>query len=353
MTVIFSKQSMLKKLIGSLIAFFCSTPIQAAEEPLKVLFIGNSYTHMNDMPSIFEKISTKSGKHILVEKNTQSGASFKVHSERQDMYDAIRSRKWDYVILQGYSRELSFSTDHIDTATVPYVKKITDSIYENNPCTNVMFYMTWGYDNGFLEREEVNTYEKMADSIRKGYKYLGDVFSVPVVPVGMVWKDVRMNTRIDLYANDRAHPSKNGSYLIASTFYGAIFNEPIGKKIYTSTVRRRHARMIKKRMFGYLVDHRNEYNLDRNRFEIIANTTDNGEYILNFTGDFPDATGITWDFGDGNEFQDMNGTHIYEKDGEYLVIVKVKDQCGVRTYRQQIKFEPIISNRRRKENEED
>jgi hypothetical protein len=340
---------MLKKLFGYLVAFFCGTSAQAAEEPLKVLFIGNSYTHMNDMPSIFEKISSKSGKHILVEKNTQSGASFKVHSQRLDMYEAINRRKWDYVILQGYSRELSFPKEHIDTATVPYLKKITDSIYSNNPCTNVMFYMTWGYDNGFLEREEVNTYEKMADSIRVGYKYIGDVFNAPVVPVGMVWKEVRQNTRINLYANDRAHPSRNGSYLIASTFYGAIFNEPIGKKVFTSTVKRRFAKQIKKEMFDYIANHREEYNLDKNRFEIIAYTNDNGEYVLDFIGHFPDATGITWEFGDGTTFQDMNGRHIYEKDGTYLVIIKVKDQCGLRTYHKQIKFEPIITPRRRRE----
>lgn len=171
---------------------------------------------------------------------------------------------------------MSHPYEHIDTAKVPYLNKILDSIYSNNTCTNVLFYMTWGYDKGYEEREEVNTYEKMADSIEGGYRYLGKLYDVPVVLVGLVWKDVRNSTKIDLYSSDRAHPSKTGSYLIASAFYGAIFDETEIDEVYTSTIKQKYAKQIKKRMERFISQNRSNYMLHENRFVIKTHTSKKG-----------------------------------------------------------------------------
>jgi hypothetical protein len=331
---------MFKGLVAGLCSFLFGSSAMAQADSLKILFIGNSYTHMNDMPSIFKKIAVKAGQNVIVEKNTQSGASFHVHSERKDMYEAINRRKWDYVILQGFSRELATSKEIIDTATIPYVTKITDSIYANNPCTNVLFYMTWGYDNGFEEDEATNTFEKMADTIRNGYKYLGELFNVPVVPVGMVWKEVRGLNGIDLYADDRAHPSKNGSYLIASTFYSAIFNESLDR-VFTSTISEKNATEIKKQMYKFIEQHREEYRLNENRFSVVTTTSKKGEFILDFTSSYPNATDIRWSFGDGTGYGYKSGKHFYKKAGTYKVQIEVTDSCGIRTHYKMVHFEPI------------
>ncbi len=307
-------------------------------EPMSILFIGNSYTHMNNMPGIFEKIAVKAGKNVHVEKNTRSGASFKVHCERADMYEAIRSRKWDYVILQGYSREFTHSPQHIDTATMPYLVKITDSIYANNPCTNILLYMTWGYDNGFSENPAVDTYAKMADSIARGYQYVSDIFNLPIVPVGKVWRQVRDKGLINLYAQDLAHPNINGSYLIATTFYEAIFNEST-ERIYTSTVKSDYAQIIKKEANMYLSKWRNQYRLNDNRFELKPYITANGEYTLEVKSAFSCAESVQWDFGDGKTSSKFNATHKYTKAGGYKVVLTVVDECGTRRYERWIHYE--------------
>ena len=334
------RNNMFKGILTGMLSFFGWSSANAQIDSLKILFIGNSYTHMNDMPGIFKKIAVKAGQPVIVEKNTQSGASFHVHSERADMYEAIRKRKWDYVVLQGFSRELATSKEEIDTATIPYLTKITDSIYANNPCTNILFYMTWGYDNGFEEKEETNTFEKMADTIRNGYKYLGELFSVPVVPVGMVWKEVKANTEIDLYAEDRAHPSKNGSYLVASTFYTAIFNEPLDK-VFTSTISEKNANDIKKIMSSYMTSYREEYCLNENRFSLKTTTSKRGEFILDFSSSYPNASEIRWNFGDGTGYGYHSGKHFYKKAGTYKVTIQVTDGCGKRVHSKMINFEPI------------
>lgn len=321
-------------------AFVANISLTMAQkvEPMNILFIGNSYTHMNNMPSIFEKLAVKAGKNVYVEKNTRSGASFKVHSEREDMYEAIKSKKWDYVILQGYSREFAHTPQHIDTATMPYLIKITDSIYANNPCTNILLYMTWGYDNGFSENPALDTYTKMADSIARGYQYVSDIFNLPIVPVGKVWKQVREKGIINLYAQDKAHPNINGSYLIATTFYEAIFNEST-EKIFTSTIKSDYARIIKRETNVYLTKWRSQYRLNDNRFELKPYITAKGEYTLEVTSAFSCAQSIRWDFGDGNNSTKFNGTHKYAKPGKYKVVLTVTDDCGERRYERLIQYE--------------
>ena len=107
--------------------FGTSATATAQQDSLNILFIGNSYTHMNSMPVIFDKICKAKGKPVHVEMNTRAGASFNVHTTRTDMWEKIRSRKWDYVVMQGYSREFIEDPEYLDTASVPYMNKIIDS----------------------------------------------------------------------------------------------------------------------------------------------------------------------------------------------------------------------------------
>jgi hypothetical protein len=343
---------MLKKFFNVIISLFATGSVTAGDsEPLKILFIGNSYTHMNDMPKMFDKIAKEAGLNVLVEKSAQSGASFHVHSEREDMFKAIKKRKWDYVILQGYSRELSFKPEYIDTATIPFLSKITQAIYENNECSNVLFYMTWGYENGFDELDELNSYEKMADSIEHGYKYISKRYDVPIVPVGMVWKDVKNSTTIDLYAEDRAHPSTKGSYLIASTFFEAIFGVPASKNM--SIVQEDEAVLIRDAVSKLLAQKRAEYKLDRFHFELEVVEKDDAledeQRELKYSANFSGAKSILWTFPNDSVSTEWSGIYLFLNPGKQIVKIQVTDACDtIRTYHREVIIEGTENRRRRK-----
>ena len=81
--------------------------------PMNILFIGNSYTHYNNMPFIFKNMAVSKNIKINVEMNAKSNHTFKMHAQRSEMYSAIRSKKWDYVVLQGFSRELKYEKSHL------------------------------------------------------------------------------------------------------------------------------------------------------------------------------------------------------------------------------------------------
>lgn len=317
----------------------CTFSVKAAStDSLSILFIGNSYTHMNVMPKIFEKLCKDREKPIYVEMNTRSGASFNVHTTRDDMYEAIRSRKWDYVVLQGFSRELSLGYDKIDKETLPYLNRIVDSVKSNNACTNILFYLTWGYKNGYSEMQENNTYDKMASNIIDGYCYLGTCYDVPIVPVGVVWKNVRAKyPEINLYSEDDAHPNKNGSYLAACTFYAAVFKESIEGAI-TSTIDAKTATIIQKEASTYVLSNLNQLGLDRNYFEIKEERTPQGKYKLSLKADYTNLAKITWNLGNGTFKHDKELVYYYKKPGKYTVSLTVEEECGVRNYTKKIKY---------------
>ena len=345
------KEIMLKKFFNGILAFFAASPVIAQSEPLKILFIGNSYTHMNNMPRMFEKISKEAGMNVIVEKSALSGASFHVHSQRKDMFQAINKRNWDYIVLQGYSRELTYDPDYLDTATVPYLNQIIDTIYKKNPCTNLLFYMTWGYEDGFQEREEVNSFEKMAAKIDTGYRYLGEMYDVPIVPVGMVWKKVKESGAMDLYDADRAHPSKHGSFLIASTFFEAIFGIP--SKADVGIVQESDARKIRESVSEVLAEKRAFYKLDRIAIDLEAvsiDTADNEKLIVKYAVSHPNAKSVLWTFENGKTSSAFSGKHEFNQHGKHKVQLDVINSCGIKTtYTRDLL---LISNeraRRRKE----
>lgn len=334
----------------TIVSLFTTSSLIAQSSELSVLFIGNSYTHMNEMPKLFDKLCKAEGLKVHVEKSALSGASFKVHSERKDMYEAIASRSWDYIILQGYSRELTWDTAHIDTATIPYINKILRSIDESSPNATKLFYMTWGYENGFQEREEVDTYLKMADSIEKGYRYLGRKYNFPIVPVGMVWKSVKQDSVIDLYASDRAHPSQKGSYLIANTFFQSIFG--VQARPDLGIIDENDATFIREKVNKYLIENRVTYGLDNETFLIDGKVeTDSSgveSYRLDYAANFPDASKLIWDFG--KETSNLwKGTHYYDSLGIHTVTVTVEfKDGGKRTLSKEIRIDALDNRRRRK-----
>ncbi|MBU2018984.1 MAG: DUF4886 domain-containing protein [Bacteroidetes bacterium] len=326
-------------------ALFCSSPYVDAQiiepTPLNILFVGNSYTHMNGMPFIFEKIAKAKGKKVHVEMNTQSGASFNVHTTRLDLFETIKHKKWDFVVIQGYSREMSYDSTHIDSASVPYIQQILDSIYLNNPCSNVMFHMTWGYKMGFIERPEIDSYEKMSNAIASGYEYLGKKFNLPVIPVGRVWMEVRKKyPEIEMYDADLAHPSKNGSYTSACTFYSAIFKESaVGA--FTSTISSKFGENIQKTAAEYVLKNYDSFHLSKNTMRINAVRTVEGKFFIEGFSNFPEATAVEWHFGDGKSSLELSPNHTYKKAGKYVITCQVTDTCGVRNYIRNVEFKEI------------
>ncbi|MBS1690589.1 MAG: T9SS type A sorting domain-containing protein, partial [Bacteroidetes bacterium] len=143
----------------------------------------------------------------------------------------IKVGHWDYVVLQGQSYELSLA--HPETTVFIYAHNLDTIIRAYNPCSETMYYMTWGRKNGDTAScptiPYLCTYQSMDSMIRLNYMQMAVVNSDIVSPVGAVRHYIRQYyPSIELYQSDESHPSLAGTYAAACCFYAAIFRKDPG-----------------------------------------------------------------------------------------------------------------------------
>ena len=210
-----------------------STPIDSNRKNrvARVLFIGNSYTFYNNMPRLVDQMAESQSDTLIYYAHAVPGNTLKQHFENPAVLEQLK-RHWDFVIIQGNSRESSQPWDVFTRNTLPYVKKLDSLFHVSNPQGKTILYMTWGHKHGdeinCTLNPEVCSFEKMSARVRERYLLMRDTLRSWVAPVGSVWRNFRKNhPNVNLYVEDNFHPSYAGSYLIASTIYTTIFGKPL------------------------------------------------------------------------------------------------------------------------------
>jgi hypothetical protein len=199
----------------------------------KVLFIGNSYTSVNDLPGVFTQLAC-SGQY-LVETGSlvQGGWTLADYVGDSNTQSEIETGEWDYVVLQEQSIVPALEqtrTQYMYPAARTLVKMIQDIGAEP------VFFMSWGHRDGVPEYG-LKDYESMQSGILFGYLTIANELGVPVAPVGSTWKQVREEyPEINLWQGDGSHPNENGTYLAACVFYAVIFQESPEGLTYTAQI---------------------------------------------------------------------------------------------------------------------
>lgn len=211
-----------------------STLSSGQSEEKKVLFLGNSYTSFNNLPNMIANMASSVGDNLNWDAETSGGYYLSDHLNAATAVNKIESGDWDYVVLQDQSQVMSLPTYQLPF-TFNIVAELDSLINHYNPCTETMFYMTWGRKNGdslfyqvYSPWYEEPTYEFMDSLIHARYMQLSVMHNAEVSPVGAVWRYIRENhPSIELYHPDGSHPSLAGSYAAACCFYTALFrNDP-------------------------------------------------------------------------------------------------------------------------------
>lgn len=202
--------------------------VSAQNDHARVLFIGNSYTDVNNLPNLVQRVSESAGCAVEYESYTPGGCTFMNHCNNQSI-NLIRQGGWDVVVLQEQSQLPSFPQSQVEQECFPYAEYLVNTIYQYNPDGEAMFYMTWGRKNGDERNAPyfpvLATYEGMDSMIYERYMYMARTYDASVCPVGRVWRYIRNNhADIELYQPDDSHPSVAGSYAAACAFYTLIFH---------------------------------------------------------------------------------------------------------------------------------
>lgn len=200
-------------LLISGIIFGSSSSAQVKRDTLKVLFVGNSYTYVQNLPQVVSIISDSTRTKLLTRKSTVGGAFLSEHwfgKRGLKTKEIITKGKFDIVILQENSMGTILQPD----STIKYAKLLCQLIKASGakPC----FYMTWA-------REKVPQYQ---DEITNVYSKIAKENGAILVPVGKAWRlAMKLRPTINLYDPDGSHPSGLGAILSAYVFVGALTGE--------------------------------------------------------------------------------------------------------------------------------
>jgi hypothetical protein len=110
------------KQFSLVLAFFTFWAYSGHSQQTKVLFIGNSYTGVNDLPNMFKNLALSMGDSVTIDSNTPGGFTFNQHSTNATTLQKIQQGNWDFIIVQGQSQEPAFPPSQVSTQTYPFVK---------------------------------------------------------------------------------------------------------------------------------------------------------------------------------------------------------------------------------------
>jgi PKD repeat protein len=313
-----------------------SAILSNAQDSISVLFVGNSYTYVNDLPTMTSNLAISLGDEITFDSKTNGGFTFANQLNDPLTHTKIQSKPWDYVVLQAQSQEPSFPYSQVNTNTLPQAIQLADSVYDNRYCSQAMFFMTWGREVGDPQWDSINTFYKMNDRLRLAYLRFVDSTESSVAPVGVAWRYVRDNhPTIQLYSGDGSHPSVAGTYLAACTFYASLFRKsPVGAS-YLSTLDATTAGILQSAAALCVLDSLETWHLRSNEEVAIAGFESvETDLSVQFTNTSWRSTDYYWTFGDGMTSNAHNPQHTYTADGNYTVTLIASNECGSDTIQQ-------------------
>lgn len=196
--------------------------VQAAEpqsennppRTLRILFVGNSYTSVNDLPKLVATLCRAADRKISVTRALRGGATLQQHA------DAEASRKigqqpFDIVVMQEQSQLPLLMPQQMHEAS----RKLHAQIIAENPQTRIVFYQTWAR----RDRPEDQA------GISLAYRQIATELKAEVAPVGDAWAlALAAGPQRKLHMADGSHPNAAGSYLAACVLTAVILQRNPG-----------------------------------------------------------------------------------------------------------------------------
>lgn len=297
----------------------------------RALFLGNSYTYSNNLPSLISSMAASTGDILEHSSNAIGGYTLQQHTTNTVTNTMIAQGNWDFVVLQEQSQMPSFSIEFVEEEVYPYAKKLDSIIKLNKDCVETVFFMTWGRKNGDQSNcpnyPPVCTYEGMDDLLKERYLEMASQNEAVVSPVGAVWRYIReQHPEIELYIPDESHPSLAGSYAAACCFYTVFFQKDPLNISYNSTLSSETAQLIKTAVHHIVYNHFDSWSIGLNNPTSNFSYSNTGPYQYQFSNLSDNSDSYFWDFGDGSTSSETNPIHTYNGPGNYTISL-VAENC--------------------------
>lgn len=184
-----------------------------ASKPLRVLFIGNSFTAANRLPDMVTALAAaQGGPPVETSAITLGGWTLYRHLTEGEAIARIQDQgPWDFVVLQEQSQTPLDNFPSMATAVGHFAPLITAAH------AKMVLYMTWANPDASASDQ---------DRLSAAYRSLGQQYGGLVAAVGEAFAAVHRRTPEEaLWGPDRRHPSAAGTYLAAAVLLKTL--EPV------------------------------------------------------------------------------------------------------------------------------
>ena len=232
---IFKMQPYKIYVVAFFVLFIISNVNAQTNNPLKLLFIGNSFTYYNGGIEKHIKLmadNTKKPIPVQVDKVTKGGATLKIQFGIDSAHEKIKNGKNDIVILQEDIPEYKEHTvkSFFEYATL-FEKEVTLSK------SKLVFFMAWPY-------ERLNWVS--LDEIVAAHKTIAKQLNATVAPVGIALdRSLRIRPQMAMLGKDKEHESIHGTYLASCVIYATLFNKsPKGIRYWPEGITKTESRYL-------------------------------------------------------------------------------------------------------------
>lgn len=339
----------MNKLSLLFLIFTLTSNSQTNYKKVNALFLGNSYTYVNNLPQLISSIALANNDTLTFDSNCPGGYTLNNHFTDATSISKINTSTWQYVVLQAQSQEPSFSPAQVNAQTLPYAIKLDSIIKHAHACATTVFYETWGRKNGdasnCLNYPPVCTYSGMQNRLRQSYKLFADTTSSILAPVGEAFKKtIAASPTIELYQADESHPSLEGSFLAASVFYEVLFQKSVLSNTYNPGLAPGSFSLLQQMGHEIVNDSLGIWNVGKYLPWADFSPSVNFSPVQQFSSHSANMTN-KWYFGDGTTSGFANPSHTYVSSGTYTVTHVVKSaNCKTDSISRVINIEGFIES---------
>ncbi len=209
-------------------ALFLVVAVKADGASVSVLFVGNSLTQANDLPTVFKHFAAESSLHIDVDVRsiTPGGAFFYDHWKCGQALALLREQRPNFLVLQGQSTEPLFAPENFN-----YYGRLFKAEADQVHATTVLF-STWARPSGdayYRDSSSGGSPLEMQTRLNSAYASLAQNIGATLAPIGLAWQRAQEVAPEIPLLDGTQHPSPAGTYLAAAVLFRTLFDSsPVG-----------------------------------------------------------------------------------------------------------------------------
>ena len=321
---------MKRSCISFFLILFLSVGFAQSTDTIKVLFIGNSFTSNNNLPSVFQQLALGANKPVVVASYMPGGISVgdisqgtAAHMNNPIVFNLIRSNNWNYLVLQDNQGRFvnNYGIFPSSSLVIQGHIKIRDSLLYYHPCAKMIWFAGWGPKAGYLPY--ASTGVGLINKIYDNYRFLLDTAQQVIAPIGPAWERIIANdTTINLWDTDDTHPGIPGTSITADVVYSTVFkSSPIHSTYIMSGITSGVDSVLKNTAFQTVLDSIGFTGLQT----ITPVIVQNGNTLM-----INGISNCSW-FLNGSFLIANTGTVTITQPGTYAAIVYDATHCEYRT----------------------